>query len=185
MHRLSRGRDEPRGRRSRPAARLPPRQRGRDHPRTRSSAAHRRHALGSCAPAAGPLWTGGRGPALRLLRARRACTRIRRKSARRVEQRRLFRTGALMTLADRLRQALALPPAEPPLEGDLPEVRAQAEIEAALLIAITDRTEPGAILTLRREHLRTHARQGAFPRGRIGEGEDADAAALRDAHEEV
>jgi len=90
-----------------------------------------------------------------------------------------------MTLADRLRQALALPPAEPPLEGDLPEVRAQAEIEAAVLIAITDRTEPGVILTVRREHLRTHAGQVAFPGGRIDEGEDAIAAALREAHEEV
>ncbi len=90
-----------------------------------------------------------------------------------------------MTLADRLRQALALPPAEPPLEGDLPEVRAQAEIKAAVLIAITDRTEPGVILTVRREHLRTHAGQVAFPGGRIDEGEDAIAAALREAHEEV
>ncbi len=90
-----------------------------------------------------------------------------------------------MTLADRLRQALAVPPAEPPLEGDLPEVRAQAEIKAAVLIAITDRTEPGVILTVRREHLRTHAGQVAFPGGRIDEGEDAIAAALREAHEEV
>ena len=90
-----------------------------------------------------------------------------------------------MSLADRLRAALAAPPSEPPLEGDLPELRAQAEVEAAVLIAITDRPEPGAILTVRREHLRTHAGQVAFPGGRIDPGEDAVAAALREAHEEV
>jgi 8-oxo-dGTP pyrophosphatase MutT (NUDIX family) len=90
-----------------------------------------------------------------------------------------------VTLADRLRKSLAAAPAEPPLEGDLPELRARAEIEAAVLIAITDRVEPGVILTLRREHLRTHAGQIAFPGGRIDAGESTTAAALREAHEEV
>lgn len=90
-----------------------------------------------------------------------------------------------MSLADRLRAALASPALEPPLEGDLPELRAQAGIQAAVLIAVTDRSDPGVILTVRREHLRTHAGQVAFPGGRIDEGEDAVAAALREAHEEV
>jgi 8-oxo-dGTP pyrophosphatase MutT (NUDIX family) len=90
-----------------------------------------------------------------------------------------------VTLADRLRRALATAPMEPPLEGDLPELRAKAEVEAAVLVAITDRPEPGVILTGRREHLRTHAGQIAFPGGRIDPGEDAIAAALREAHEEV
>src|SRR6478672_3174391 len=90
-----------------------------------------------------------------------------------------------MTLAKRLREALAETPVKPPLEGDLPEVRAQAEVEAAVLIAVTDREEPGVILTVRREHLRTHAGQIAFPGGRIDDGEDAIAAALREAHEEI
>lgn len=90
-----------------------------------------------------------------------------------------------MKLADRLRDALATPPIGPPLVGDLPELRAEAEIAAAVLIAITDRAEPGVILTVRREHLRTHAGQIAFPGGRIDPGEDAVAAALREAHEEV
>jgi 8-oxo-dGTP pyrophosphatase MutT (NUDIX family) len=88
-------------------------------------------------------------------------------------------------LADRLQQALAVAPRQPPLEGDLPELRMQAELEAAVLIAITDRPEPGVILTVRREHLRTHAGQVAFPGGRVDPGEDAVAAALREAHEEV
>ena len=54
-----------------------------------------------------------------------------------------------------------------------------------MLIAITNRAEPGVILTVRREHLRTHAGQVAFPGGRIDAGEDAVAAALREAHEEI
>jgi 8-oxo-dGTP pyrophosphatase MutT (NUDIX family) len=90
-----------------------------------------------------------------------------------------------VTLAERLRAGLASAPLEPPLEGDLPELRAKAEIEAAVLIAVTDRPEPGVILTVRREHLRTHAGQVAFPGGRIDPGEDAIAAAIREAHEEV
>ena len=90
-----------------------------------------------------------------------------------------------MSLTDRLREALSGPPAGPPIEGDLPERRAQAEVEAAVLMAVTDRPEPGLILTVRREHLRTHAGQVAFPGGRVDPGEDAVTAALREAHEEV
>ncbi len=41
------------------------------------------------------------------------------------------------------------------------------------------------ILTVRREHMRTHAGQVAFPGGRIDPGEDATAAALREAWEEL
>jgi 8-oxo-dGTP pyrophosphatase MutT (NUDIX family) len=90
-----------------------------------------------------------------------------------------------LTLADRLRAALLSPAAEAPLVGDLPELRAKADLPAAVLIAITNRAEPGVILTVRREHLRTHAGQVAFPGGRIDAGEDAVAAALREAHEEI
>jgi 8-oxo-dGTP pyrophosphatase MutT (NUDIX family) len=84
-----------------------------------------------------------------------------------------------------LRSALAFPAAKPPLEGDLPDLRAKAELPAAVLVAITDREEPGLILTVRREHLRTHAGQIAFPGGRIDPGESADEAALREAQEEL
>ena len=45
--------------------------------------------------------------------------------------------------------------------------------------------EPGVILTVRREHMRTHAGQVAFPGGRLDAGEDPTAAALREAHEEL
>jgi 8-oxo-dGTP pyrophosphatase MutT (NUDIX family) len=41
------------------------------------------------------------------------------------------------------------------------------------------------ILTVRRDNLRTHAGQVAFPGGRIDAGEDATAAAIREAWEEL
>ena len=90
-----------------------------------------------------------------------------------------------MRLVERLRASLSAPPALPPLEGDFVELREQASVPAAVLIAITDRPEPGVILTVRREHMRTHAGQVAFPGGRIDPGEDAVAAAIREADEEI
>jgi 8-oxo-dGTP pyrophosphatase MutT (NUDIX family) len=90
-----------------------------------------------------------------------------------------------MTLAEQLRQALASPATEPPIEGDLLDERSNAHVPAAVLIAVTDRAEPGVILTVRREHLRTHAGQIAFPGGRLDPGEDAVAAALRESNEEI
>ncbi len=70
------------------------------------------------------------------------------------------------------------------LPGDLLEAEVSGAA-AAVLVAITDRPRPGVILTVRREHLRTHAGQVAFPGGRIDPGEDAVAAALREAQEEI
>ena len=90
-----------------------------------------------------------------------------------------------MSLVDRLRADLARPPALPPLESDLAETLSEAAVPAAVMVAITDRPEPGVILTTRREHMRTHAGQVAFPGGRIDADEDAVAAALREAWEEI
>jgi 8-oxo-dGTP pyrophosphatase MutT (NUDIX family) len=57
---------------------------------------------------------------------------------------------------------------------------------AAVLIAITDRPEPGVILTQRPTWLRSHAGQVAFPGGKVDDGDENNiAAALREAHEEL
>lgn len=56
---------------------------------------------------------------------------------------------------------------------------------AAVLVAVTDRCEPGVILTQRTHTLRRHAGQVAFPGGRLDPGEDAVTAALREAEEEI
>lgn len=57
--------------------------------------------------------------------------------------------------------------------------------EAAVLIAVTDRPEPGVILTQRPRTMRDHPGQVAFPGGKIDAGEDAVAAALREGWEEL
>ena len=57
---------------------------------------------------------------------------------------------------------------------------------AAVLIAVTDRPQPGMILTQRHAGLRQHSGQVAFPGGRLDpEDADAVAAALREAEEEI
>jgi 8-oxo-dGTP pyrophosphatase MutT (NUDIX family) len=90
-----------------------------------------------------------------------------------------------MSLIERISLALADEPPSDLLPGDLVEGHDGDHHQAAVLVAITDRPEPGLVLTKRREHLRTHAGQIAFPGGRIDEGEDAATAALREAQEEL
>ena len=90
-----------------------------------------------------------------------------------------------MSLAECLRDALAVPFSNALLAGDLIEGAPDAGTDAAVLVAITDRHEPGVILTVRRENMRTHAGQVAFPGGRVDAGEDAVAAAVREAQEEI
>lgn len=91
-----------------------------------------------------------------------------------------------MTLAERVAAALAAGQGGEALlasdDRDIPEVLA----DAAVLVAITDRPQPGVILTRRTEHLRRHAGQIAFPGGRVDPADaDAIAAALREAEEEI
>ena len=58
--------------------------------------------------------------------------------------------------------------------------------EAAVLIAITDRPEPGVILVQRPDYMRNHPGQIALPGGKIDpEDKNATHAALREAQEEV
>ena len=90
-----------------------------------------------------------------------------------------------MMLADRLRAALMRPVPDGLLRGDIVERTGAEGMAAAVLIAVTDRAEPGVILTVRRDDLRTHAGQVAFPGGRTDPGEDAPAAAVREAWEEL
>ncbi|WJY18778.1 CoA pyrophosphatase [Alteriqipengyuania flavescens] len=74
-----------------------------------------------------------------------------------------------------------------PLDGLLTDKRfAEPDPRpAAVLIAVTDRPDPGAILTRRRADMRSHPGQVAFPGGKLDPGEDVVQAALREAHEEI
>lgn len=94
-----------------------------------------------------------------------------------------------MALADDLAAALARGAARRPelLLGDMREPVAASlpATPAAVLVAVTERARPGVILTERNARLRRHAGQVAFPGGRIDPGEDAVAAALREAEEEL
>jgi 8-oxo-dGTP pyrophosphatase MutT (NUDIX family) len=91
-----------------------------------------------------------------------------------------------MSLFERLSDALA---ASEGMAGEdeahIPPDRG-LHIPAAVLIAVTDRPQPGVILTQRPDYLRSHPGQIAFPGGKI-DPEDASpiAAALREADEEL
>jgi 8-oxo-dGTP pyrophosphatase MutT (NUDIX family) len=74
---------------------------------------------------------------------------------------------------------------------ELPGLRSDVDVAprlirpAAVLIAVTDRPEPGVILTHRPDGMRAHPGQVAFPGGKLDPGEDAVEAALREAREEL
>jgi len=95
-----------------------------------------------------------------------------------------------VSLADRLHAALSrdVAPDVVLLSGDHPDIKTSPDVPAwpaAVLVAITERREPGVILTQRTETLRKHAGQIAFPGGRVDAGEDVVTAALREAEEEI
>lgn len=91
-----------------------------------------------------------------------------------------------MTLAERLRRQLLDGVGEPLFRGDDIMVPDAGLVPAAVLVAVTDRPEPGVLLTLRNAGLRKHAGQVAFPGGRIDPEDDgAVGAALREAEEEI
>jgi len=92
-----------------------------------------------------------------------------------------------VTLAARLRAQLAASSDRPvPRRGDADDLATPSPRRAAVIVAITDRPEPGLILTQRPDTMPSHPGQVAFPGGRV-EADDADdiAAALREAEEEI
>lgn len=91
-----------------------------------------------------------------------------------------------MSLYDRLAEALAVSQGMESIDEAHIRPDRGVHIPAAVLIAITDRPQPGVILTQRPDYLRSHPGQVAFPGGKIDpEDEDAIAAALREADEEL
>ncbi len=92
-----------------------------------------------------------------------------------------------MTLSERLHASLSATAGSPvPFANDMRRAALGPGTPAAVLIAVTDRPEPGLILTQRPDTMRRHAGQVAFPGGRVDpEDTDAVAAALREADEEV
>lgn len=92
-----------------------------------------------------------------------------------------------MTLAHRLRRQLERSAGSPvPRQRDVPGESSGLLRPAAVLMAVTDRAEPGIILTQRPDTMPSHAGQVAFPGGKVDDT-DADmvAAALREAEEEI
>ena len=68
---------------------------------------------------------------------------------------------------------------DPRLQGD------EEFKPAAVLVAMTERDEPGVLLLHRPSHMRAHPGQIAFPGGRLDPGETPVEAALREAWEEL
>ena len=93
-----------------------------------------------------------------------------------------------MNLAARLREALERGHRRTPilLEGDVLESADGDLTPAAVLVAVVDHRAPTVILTERPKSMRKHPGQISFPGGRIDpEDDDAVAAALREAEEEI
>ena len=97
-----------------------------------------------------------------------------------------------MSLIERLRTVFGAPLGDHPLliPGDPvdppPPGEERMPAPAAVLVPVVTRNEPSLLFTLRPETMRRHAGQVSFPGGRIdAEDENAVAAALREAEEEI
>jgi 8-oxo-dGTP pyrophosphatase MutT (NUDIX family) len=71
------------------------------------------------------------------------------------------------------------------LRDDSEFVQGKELRDAAVLIAVTERAEPGLLLTHRPETMAKHPGQVSFPGGKLEPGESPIEAALREAHEEL
>lgn len=92
-----------------------------------------------------------------------------------------------MMLAQRLSEALSRAAPADIKVGDLGGDDLPADTrEAAVLVAVTDRPDPGVLFIVRPDAMRTHAGQIAFPGGQV-DPDDRDPAhtALREAWEEL
>jgi 8-oxo-dGTP pyrophosphatase MutT (NUDIX family) len=92
--------------------------------------------------------------------------------------------SAAFSRLSRLHAVAAARPA-PELFGDHRLEHVTEFQPAAVLIALTERPEPGVLLLHRPETMRTHPGQVAFPGGKIDPGESPEQAALREAWEEL
>ena len=88
-------------------------------------------------------------------------------------------------IATRLADPAALARLAPSVSADAEALAPERMIPSAVLVPIVLHPEPGILLTLRSARLSSHAGQVSFPGGRIERGETPEAAALREAAEEV
>ena len=90
-------------------------------------------------------------------------------------------------LRARLAEIVAVPVAGDVAHGDdVLEILDRAPVPAAVLVPIILGPSPGILLTKRNAHLNKHGGQVSFPGGRIdADDADAEAAALREAEEEI
>ena len=90
------------------------------------------------------------------------------------------------TIAERLADPAALARVSRSFSDDAEMVSPGRVVPAAVLVPIVAHPEdPAVLLTLRSPRLSSHAGQVSFPGGRIEDGETPEAAAVREAAEEV